>query len=461
MKISHIMLLLFLFSLSSAVCSQTALDYMNRGKTKLEKQDYRGAISDFTRATEIDPKNSTAYGLRGGARGELKDNRGAISDLSKAIEYEPDNPTFYLARGSMKIEIEEYSGAISDYNKVIELDPKKALAYLGKGAAKFALKDYEDAIKNLNTGLELRPNYPRGYYLRGVAKCELAQNESGCLDLNKARELDYSDADEAIKKYCKNLPDKQQSGSEKVSYTEFSNRIKAKYPEYKDLDNLVLAKKMVEKYPVYKDRVIFDQPQSIVKLHKYLTKNEGFNVPLEQFIIEMQAEKNLYKLYYSLREKDGFTLSLSHFKQIVNGNQQEIPEGTILYFDFFVSESSERLSLLYNYLEQKNPELMNNGFKSFCYDMENDTLLRQLYEGFSSKYKEWQDMGYDSFKKEVLPSKGNNETFQQKEINSNLKLYNHLIDSKRILIDELGDFESFNELLSDRAKAIQFHKKAN
>jgi hypothetical protein len=68
-------------------------------------------------------------------------------------------------------------------------------------------------------------------------------------------------------------------------------------------------------------------------------------------------------------------------------------------------------------------------------------------------------MGYDSFKKEVLPSKGNNETFQQKEINSNLKLYYHLIDSKLILIDDLGDFDSFNEILSDRAKAIQFHKK--
>jgi len=209
MKISHIMLLLFLLTLSSAVFSQTALGYMNSGKTKLEKQDYRGAISDFTKAIEIDPKNATAYSMRGGAKGELKDNRGAISDLSKAIEYEPENPTFYLARGSMKIEIEEYSGAISDYNKVIELDPKKALAYLGKGAVKFALKDYIDAITNLTKGLELRPNYPRGYYLRGVAKCELAQNESGCLDLNKARELGYSGADEAINKYCNNLPYKK------------------------------------------------------------------------------------------------------------------------------------------------------------------------------------------------------------------------------------------------------------
>lgn len=38
-----------------------------------------------------------------------------------------------------------------------------------------------------------------------------------------------------------------------MKYTEFAQNIKAKYPEYNDMDDLILAKKIVDKYPQYKD----------------------------------------------------------------------------------------------------------------------------------------------------------------------------------------------------------------
>ena len=44
-----------------------------------------------------------------------------------------------------------------------------------------------------------------------------------------------------------------------TNYIEFSAKIKEKYPEYKDVDDLVLAQKIVEKYPEYKDKVTFDE----------------------------------------------------------------------------------------------------------------------------------------------------------------------------------------------------------
>ena len=42
-----------------------------------------------------------------------------------------------------------------------------------------------------------------------------------------------------------------------MDYNEFSEKIKAKYPQYKDMDNKELAQKMVKKYPQYKD-ITFD-----------------------------------------------------------------------------------------------------------------------------------------------------------------------------------------------------------
>ena len=40
-----------------------------------------------------------------------------------------------------------------------------------------------------------------------------------------------------------------------IDYNEFAEKIKAKYPQYKDVDNYTLASKMVEKYPEYKGQV--------------------------------------------------------------------------------------------------------------------------------------------------------------------------------------------------------------
>lgn len=43
-----------------------------------------------------------------------------------------------------------------------------------------------------------------------------------------------------------------------MDYIEFSAKIKEKYPEYKDVDDFVLAQKIVEKYPEYKEKVTFE-----------------------------------------------------------------------------------------------------------------------------------------------------------------------------------------------------------
>ena len=45
---------------------------------------------------------------------------------------------------------------------------------------------------------------------------------------------------------------------QQLTVSEFAARIKAKYPEYKDIDDLELSRKIVDKYPEYESVVIFD-----------------------------------------------------------------------------------------------------------------------------------------------------------------------------------------------------------
>ena len=44
-----------------------------------------------------------------------------------------------------------------------------------------------------------------------------------------------------------------------MNYIEFSQSIKNKYPQYKDIDDLELANKMIAKYPEYSEKVTFDE----------------------------------------------------------------------------------------------------------------------------------------------------------------------------------------------------------
>ena len=52
----------------------------------------------------------------------------------------------------------------------------------------------------------------------------------------------------------------------KLSIDDFANKIKEKYPEYKDKDNKTLAEAMIKKYPEYKDKVAIDNGNFITDL---------------------------------------------------------------------------------------------------------------------------------------------------------------------------------------------------
>lgn len=47
-----------------------------------------------------------------------------------------------------------------------------------------------------------------------------------------------------------------------MNYNEFAQKIKTKYPQYADMDDLELTQKMIAKYPEYKEQVVFEKPKS-------------------------------------------------------------------------------------------------------------------------------------------------------------------------------------------------------
>ena len=112
-----------------------SIAYSNRGVAKKAKGDLAGAIADYNRAIELDPKYAAAYYNRGLAKKAKGDLDGAIADYNRAIELDPKLAIAYNNRGIAKEAKGDLDGAIADYNRAIELDPKLAIASNNRGNA--------------------------------------------------------------------------------------------------------------------------------------------------------------------------------------------------------------------------------------------------------------------------------------------------------------------------------------
>jgi tetratricopeptide (TPR) repeat protein len=163
MKRVTFLILFVLFVVVWPVRSQTpstAVDYFNRGAERQKAGDLDGAIANYNKAIEIDPRYAAAYNNRGGERQAKGDHDGAIADYTKAIEINPRFALAYYNRGDALKAKGDLEGTISDYNKYIELEPRdpdgyNALAWLLATSNREAIRDGKKAVEYARKVAEL------------------------------------------------------------------------------------------------------------------------------------------------------------------------------------------------------------------------------------------------------------------------------------------------------------------
>lgn len=191
--------------------NSNAKDFFKQGNEKKNNGDFQGAITDFTYAIKIDPKNEMAYFGRGNAYCELCMYEEAISDYSEMIKINPNNGDTYYHRGFAKKCIQDLSGAISDYDKCLELAPFTFQAYYSRGDVKRQMEDHTGAIDDFSkiidnygmhllaySGKSLPPNarYLEAYFGRSLSKIGLNLFQDAKIDVDKALEInaDFTEA---------------------------------------------------------------------------------------------------------------------------------------------------------------------------------------------------------------------------------------------------------------------------
>jgi tetratricopeptide (TPR) repeat protein len=163
-----LVVVLFLFLMTCvAICG-----LVQEGDSLQSKGDFDGAISNYTKAIQLNQDAAEAYNNRGNAERAKGDLDSAIADYSQALTLQTNYANAYLNRGNVKSQKGDLDGAITDYGKAIEFKPDVAIAYCSRGNTKFIKGDLNGAIADYNKAVELKPDYPDVLFNRRFAEIQ-------------------------------------------------------------------------------------------------------------------------------------------------------------------------------------------------------------------------------------------------------------------------------------------------
>jgi tetratricopeptide (TPR) repeat protein len=125
------------------------------GIKKQDREDYHGAIADYTEFLKTHPTHQTAYYNRGFAKAMTNDLKGAINDFDRAIAISPSDPDIYNARGNTQAMAGNVAASIRDFNLAIKFNRNFADAYYNRGISRHSLGDKRGARLDISKAAQL------------------------------------------------------------------------------------------------------------------------------------------------------------------------------------------------------------------------------------------------------------------------------------------------------------------
>lgn len=164
-------------------------------EAKARAGDFAGAIADYARALEHDPRNLDFYSGRAEARQSLGDLDGAIADAERGLALAPESASLHLIRGSARLGKADTAGAARDLERTLELEPANATAHLLLAVVAMQVGDFESVLDRTDRALALDASLASLYTLRGAVR--LAQTDYVAATAEFAQALARSPGDAA------------------------------------------------------------------------------------------------------------------------------------------------------------------------------------------------------------------------------------------------------------------------
>lgn len=150
------------------------------------RNDSDRAITHYTEALRILPKEVNFYIGRGKAYGGKADFERALQDYNQAIRLNPRDADTYFQRGVLWWQQEDFDKAIAEYDQAIKFKPSMAAAHSYRGLAYSRKGDEKRALADLDHALSLEPNNADFYDNRASFYNKVEDYERALADHDKA-----------------------------------------------------------------------------------------------------------------------------------------------------------------------------------------------------------------------------------------------------------------------------------
>ncbi|MGH7782038.1 MAG: tetratricopeptide repeat protein [Candidatus Binataceae bacterium] len=119
---------------------------------------YKAEAADLNPVVDADSQDPQAYMARAYAYLEAGENQRAISDATRAVELEPDAAFYLLARSLGYVRAGEFDRALEDTNTAIQLAPNAAGCWGQRGFVYMSMGDGRSAFADFTHAIKLDPN---------------------------------------------------------------------------------------------------------------------------------------------------------------------------------------------------------------------------------------------------------------------------------------------------------------
>jgi len=155
---------------------------------------YDEALTDATRAIEIDPGGFRNYLARASVRQRSGDREGFRADCDAAARLPLDDPDDIRDRAEdLGRACSSWERALVEFERLIERTPNWHRAHFGLGTARYFVGNLEGAAAAFTRSIELAPNYPRAYNNRAAVYSSLHRYSEAMEDFQKAIALNPYD----------------------------------------------------------------------------------------------------------------------------------------------------------------------------------------------------------------------------------------------------------------------------
>jgi len=126
----------------------------------------------------------------------------ALRLLKEVVSVDQENVEAYTHMAAVYIQLGRFGKALKAANIALNVDSSVAEVHNHKGIALYYLNRYTQADNEYTRAITLKSDYATAYFNRGILRYELDDRDGAYRDLMKAKELNYTAAEDALKYFA-------------------------------------------------------------------------------------------------------------------------------------------------------------------------------------------------------------------------------------------------------------------